>query len=106
MAGGKSFSTSGLVPRHLAHRRTMKLVSVNTGLPREVKWHPPSSELRRAGGRIATTAVLKEAVAGRAALRRLNLDRDRQAGPTGPGGQQPTALRQPPGDYWPSQSRL
>src|SRR5207245_9696203 len=47
----------------------MKLVSVNTGLPREVKWH----------GRMVTTAIFKEPVAGRVALRKLNLDGDRQA---------------------------
>jgi MOSC domain-containing protein YiiM len=57
----------------------MKLVSVNTGMPREVSWHPPSPELRRAGGRIVTTAIFKEPVAGRVALRKLNLDGDRQA---------------------------
>ena len=47
----------------------MKLISVNTGLPREVKWH----------GRMVTTAIFKEPVAGRVALRKLNLDGDRQA---------------------------
>jgi len=47
----------------------MKLVSVNTGLPREVSWH----------GRIVTTAIYKEPVGGRVALRKLNLDGDRQA---------------------------
>ncbi len=57
----------------------MKLVSVNTGLPREVSWHPPSSELRRAGARIVTTAIFKEPARGRVALRKLNLDGDRQA---------------------------
>jgi len=48
---------------------TMKLVSVNTGMPREVKWH----------GRMVTTGIFKEPVTGRVALRRLNLDGDRQA---------------------------
>jgi len=48
---------------------TMKLVSVNTGMPREVKWH----------GRMVTTGIFKEPVKGRVALRRLNLDGDRQA---------------------------
>jgi MOSC domain-containing protein YiiM len=57
----------------------MRLVSVNTGLLREVSWHPPSSELRRAGGKIVTTAIYKEPVEGRVALRKLNLDGDRQA---------------------------
>ncbi len=47
----------------------MKLVSVNTGLPREVKWH----------GKVVTTAIYKEPVVGRLALRKLNLDGDRQA---------------------------
>jgi MOSC domain-containing protein YiiM len=55
----------------------MKLVSVNTGLPREVNWH----------GRIVTTAIYKEPVVGRVALRKLNLDGDRQADLTVHGGE-------------------
>jgi MOSC domain-containing protein YiiM len=55
----------------------MKLVSVNTGLPREVSWH----------GRIVTTAIYKEPVGGRVALRKLNLDGDRQADLTVHGGE-------------------
>jgi MOSC domain-containing protein YiiM len=47
----------------------MELVSVNTGLPREVMWH----------GRSVTTAIFKEPAEGRVALRKLNLDGDRQA---------------------------
>ena len=47
----------------------MKLVSVNTRLPREVQWH----------GRMVTTGIFKEPVAGRVALRKLNLDGDRLA---------------------------
>jgi MOSC domain-containing protein YiiM len=47
----------------------MKLVSVNTGLPREVTWH----------GRSVTTAIYKQPVEGRVALRKLNLDGDHQA---------------------------
>ncbi|HET6169981.1 MAG TPA: MOSC domain-containing protein [Terracidiphilus sp.] len=47
----------------------MKLVSVNTGLPREVMWH----------GRRVTTGIFKEPVHGRVAVRKLNLDGDRQA---------------------------
>ncbi len=65
----------------------MKLVSVNTGLPREVSWHPPSSELRRAGGRMVTTAIFKEPAGGRVALRKINLDGDRQADLTVHGGE-------------------
>jgi len=47
----------------------MKLVSLNVGLPREVQW-------RRLE---VTTAIYKEPVEGRVALRKLNLDGDRQA---------------------------
>ena len=47
----------------------MKLVSVNTGLPREVMWH----------GRSVSTGIFKQPVKGRVALRKLNLDGDRQA---------------------------
>ena len=47
----------------------MKLVSVNTGLPREVTWR----------GTNVTTAIYKQPVKGRVTLRKLNLDGDRQA---------------------------
>ena len=47
----------------------MKLVSVNTGLPRDVAWR----------GRKVLTAIYKEQVHSRIALRKLNLDGDRQA---------------------------
>ncbi len=47
----------------------MKIVSLNVGLPREVMWH----------GRMVTTGIFKEPVAGRVALRTLNLDGDGQA---------------------------
>ena len=47
----------------------MKVVSVNVGLTREVLWH----------GHSVTTGIFKEPVAGRVALRELNLDGDRQA---------------------------
>jgi MOSC domain-containing protein YiiM len=55
----------------------MKLVSVNTGMPREVSWH----------GRMVTTAIFKEPTRGRVALRKLNLDGDRQADLTVHGGE-------------------
>lgn len=47
----------------------MKLVSVNTGLPREVTWH----------GRIVSTGIYKQSVQGSVPLRKINLDGDRQA---------------------------
>jgi MOSC domain-containing protein YiiM len=55
----------------------MKLVSVNTGMPREVSWH----------GRIVTTGIFKEPSGGRVVLRKLNLDGDRQADLTVHGGE-------------------
>jgi MOSC domain-containing protein YiiM len=55
----------------------MKVISLNTGLPREVTWH----------GRIVTTGIFKEPVKGRVALRKLNLDGDRQADLTVHGGE-------------------
>jgi MOSC domain-containing protein YiiM len=47
----------------------MKLISLNTGLPRDVAWH----------GRIVTTGIFKQPVEGRVALTTLNLAGDRQA---------------------------
>jgi MOSC domain-containing protein YiiM len=55
----------------------MKIVSLNVGLPREVIWH----------GRSVTTGIFKEPLAGRAALRKLNLNGDRQADLTVHGGE-------------------
>ena len=55
----------------------MKIVSVNTGLPREVLWH----------GQVVTTGIFKEPVEGRIAVRKLNLDGDRQADLTVHGGE-------------------
>ena len=54
----------------------MKLTSVNTGLPREVIWH----------GIHVTTGIFKQSVEGRVAVRKLNLDGDRQADLTVHGG--------------------
>ena len=55
----------------------MNLVSVSVGLPRDVTWH----------GRVVTTGIYKDPVEGRVALRRLNLDGDRQADLTVHGGE-------------------
>lgn len=79
--------------RHKAgDRRTMKIVSVNTGLPREVKWH----------GRMVTTGIFKEPVKGRVALRKLNLDGDRQADLSVHGGEYKAVYCYPLAhyDYW------
>src|SRR5438067_11261121 len=55
----------------------MKLISVSTGLAREVIWH----------GRSVTTGIFKQPVEGRIVLRNLNLDGDRQADLMVHGGQ-------------------
>jgi len=47
----------------------MKLISVSTGLPREVTWH----------GSIVRTGIFKQPIHNRVALRKLNLDGDGQA---------------------------
>ena len=70
----------------------MKLVSVNTGMPREVKWH----------GRMVTTGIFKEPIKGRVALRKLNLDGDRQADLRAHGGEYKAVYCYPLAhyDYW------
>lgn len=70
----------------------MELVSVNTGLPREVMWH----------GRSVTTAIYKQPVEGRVALRKLNLDGDRQADLSVHGGEHKAVYCYPIEhyDYW------
>src|SRR5690349_23050913 len=55
---------------------SMRIVSVNVGLPRPALWH----------GREVMTGIFKEPVAGRVAVRTLNLDGDRQADLTVHGG--------------------
>ena len=70
----------------------MKIVSVNLGLPRDVPWH----------GRNVTTGIFKQPVAGRVALRKLNLDGDRQADLTVHGGEYKAVYCYPLAhyDYW------
>ena len=70
----------------------MKLVSVNTGLPREVMWHD----------RRVTTGIYKQPVEGRVALRKLNLDGDRQADLSVHGGEYKAVYCYPVEhyDYW------
>ncbi len=70
----------------------MKIVSVNTGLPREVMWR----------GRKVTTAIYKQPVEGRVPLRKLNLDGDRQADLSVHGGEYKAVYCYPIAhyDYW------
>jgi MOSC domain-containing protein YiiM len=70
----------------------MKLLSVNAGLPRDVVWHR----------RTVTTGIFKEPVKGRVALRKLNLDGDRQADLSVHGGEYKAVYCYPIAhyDYW------
>jgi len=70
----------------------VKLISVNVGLPQTVEWH----------GRRVTTGVFKRPVDGRVALRKLNLDGDRQADLTVHGGEFKAVYCYPVEhyDYW------
>jgi MOSC domain-containing protein YiiM len=70
----------------------MKLVSLNVGLPREVTWR----------GRKITPGIYKQPVEGRVALRKLNLDGDRQADLTVHGGEHKAVYCYPLThyDYW------
>ena len=70
----------------------MKVMSVNTGLPRDVVWH----------GMRVTTGIFKEPAHGRVALRTLNLDGDRQADLSVHGGEYKAVYCYPIAhyDYW------
>jgi MOSC domain-containing protein YiiM len=70
----------------------MKLVSVNTGVPRVVTWR----------GQNVTTAIFKRPVEGRVALGRFNLDGDRQADLSVHGGEHKAVYCYPIAhyDFW------
>jgi MOSC domain-containing protein YiiM len=70
----------------------MKLVSLNTGLPRVVPWH----------GINVNTGIYKQPVEGRITLRKLNLDGDRQADLSVHGGEHKAVYCYPLAhyDYW------
>jgi len=73
----------------------MRLVSLNTGLPREVTWH----------GRKVLTGIFKQPMDGHVTLRQLNLDGDRQADLTVHGGQYKAVYCYPTEhyEYWKSE---
>jgi MOSC domain-containing protein YiiM len=81
-----------MLVRWVKDRLSMKLVSLNTGLPREVQWR----------GQIVSTGIYKEPVEGRVALRQLNLDGDRQADLSVHGGEHKAVYCYPLAhyDYW------
>src|SRR6185503_17453025 len=70
----------------------MKLISVNVGLPRGVTWH----------GKNVTTGIFKHPVEGRVALKKFNLDGDRQADLSVHGGEYKAVYCYPIEhyDYW------
>ena len=70
-------------------KNPMSVVSVNVGLPREVIWR----------GETISTGIFKQPVQGRVAVRRLNLDGDRQADLTVHGGQD-KAIYAYPAEYY------
>src|SRR2546426_4167504 len=67
-----------------------QVISVNVGLPRAVAWK----------GRTVVTGIFKEPVEGRIAVRRLNLEGDRQADLTVHGGPE-KAIYVYPAEYYP-----
>jgi MOSC domain-containing protein YiiM len=68
---------------------TLQVLSVNVGLPKAVVWK----------GRTVMTGIFKEPVAGRVAIRRLNLEGDRQADLTVHGGPE-KAVYAYPAEYY------
>jgi MOSC domain-containing protein YiiM len=75
--------------------KSMKVISVNVGLPREVLWK----------GKPVLTGIFKEPVEGRVQVRSLNLDGDRQADLTVHGGVDKAVYAYPAEhyDYWRNQ---
>jgi len=67
----------------------MRVISVNTGLPRQVDWR----------GKAVLTGIFKEPVAGRIPVRRHNLDGDRQADLTVHGGRDKAVYAYPSEHY-------
>ncbi|MBD2104484.1 MOSC domain-containing protein [Leptolyngbya sp. FACHB-261] len=70
----------------------MQVISVHVGLPREVSWK----------GKIVTTGIFKEPIAGRVTVRTLNLDGDGQADLTVHGGPEKAVYAYPSEhyEYW------
>ncbi len=75
--GHPSLCAKGLAGASVDYDGQMRVISVNVGLPREVMWH----------GSSVSTGIFKAPVDGRVALRKLNLEGDRQADLTVHGGE-------------------
>src|SRR5215471_13355698 len=67
----------------------LRVLSVNVGLPRAVVWK----------GRTVVTGIFKEPVVGRVAIKRLNLEGDRQADLTVHGGPEKAVYAYPAEHY-------
>ena len=67
----------------------MKLLSVNVGLPQRIEWH----------GEMVLTGIFKSRVPGPVAVKRLNIDGDRQADPTVHGGERKAVYAYPSEHY-------
>src|SRR5690242_7515455 len=67
----------------------LKLISVNVGLPREVV----------SNGKVISTGIFKDPVAGRVRVRKLNLEGDRQADLTVHGGEYKAVYAYPSEHY-------
>jgi len=67
----------------------MKVISVNVGLPRTVRWK----------GKAVSTGIFKTPVSGGIRLRALNFDSDRQADPAVHGGPDKAAYVYPAEHY-------
>src|ERR1700752_3708836 len=78
--------------RVITLRSDMKLISVNSGLPRQITWK----------GLNVTTSIYKEPVIGRVALRTMNLDGDKQSDLRVHGGKYKAVYCYPVAhyDYW------
>jgi MOSC domain-containing protein YiiM len=76
-------------PKERELRRTVKLISIQVGLPREATWR----------GRSVTTGIFKEPVEGSVMLRTLNLDGDAQADLSVHGGLSKAAYVYPVENY-------
>src|SRR5438093_6407740 len=72
-----------------ARGEAMRIVSVTVGLPRQVTWR----------GKAIRTGIFKQPVAGRVAVRALNLDGDRQADLTVHGGRDKAVYAYPAEHY-------
>lgn len=71
------------------HETLMRVVSVNVGFPRQVRWREKT----------VSTGIFKQPAAGRVAIHRLNLDGDRQADLSVHGGAEKAVYAYPLAHY-------